>query len=149
MSCMASVAWSCHISSPCYTKHGQRYGAVLSGRITTVVMSRSGQLGLHCTVEPNCSDMSAHLTYASVKHDRALKTCELSCVSGAARHFFIPTVHSLLGAVGYVTASDLSSRGGRDQWHETRGSIRAHFDREARSRAEEHVTASELNSVRR
>jgi hypothetical protein len=149
MSCMVSVAWSCYVSSSCYTKHGQRCGAVLSGRITTVIMSRSGQLGLHCTVEPNCSNMSAHLVYVSVKYDRALETCEPSCVSGVARHFFILTVHSLLGAVGYVTASDLSSRGGRDQCHETRGSIRAHLDREARSRAEEHVTASELNSVRR
>jgi hypothetical protein len=41
MSCLASAVWSHHISSPCYTKHGQCCGAVLSGRITTVVMSRS------------------------------------------------------------------------------------------------------------
>jgi hypothetical protein len=75
-------------------------------------MSRSGQLNLCCTVEPNCSGISAHLTGASVTRDRALDTCEPNCVSGAARTFFIPVVHSPLGAVGYVTAPELSSRGG-------------------------------------
>jgi hypothetical protein len=30
------AAWSRPISSPCYTKHGQRCGVVLSGRIITV-----------------------------------------------------------------------------------------------------------------
>jgi hypothetical protein len=44
MLCTASAAWSRPISSPCYTKYGQRCSAVLSGRITTVAMSRSGQL---------------------------------------------------------------------------------------------------------
>jgi hypothetical protein len=112
MSCSASAAWSRHISSSCYTEHGQRCGAVLSGRITTVAMSRSGQLGLRCTVEPNCSGMSARLVGVSITRDRALDTCESSCVPGAARPFFIPVVHSPLGVVGYVTAPELSSRGG-------------------------------------
>jgi hypothetical protein len=67
-------------------------------------MSRSGQLGLCCTVELNCSDMSARLAGASVTRDRALDTCEPSYVPGAARPFFIPVVHSPLGAVGYVAA---------------------------------------------
>jgi hypothetical protein len=53
--CTTSAAWSRSVSSPCYTKHGQRCGVILSGRITTIAMSMSGQLGLHCTVEPNCS----------------------------------------------------------------------------------------------
>jgi hypothetical protein len=44
MSCMVSVAWSRHFSSPCYTEHGQRCGAVLFGYITTIAMSKSGQL---------------------------------------------------------------------------------------------------------
>jgi hypothetical protein len=87
-------------------------GAILSGRITTVAMSRSGQLGLRCTVELNCSGMSARLAGASVTRDRALDTCEPSCVAGAARPFFIPVVHSPLGAVGYVAAPELSSQGG-------------------------------------
>jgi hypothetical protein len=108
MSCTASAAWSRPVSSPCYTEHGQRCGAVLSGRITTVVMSRSGQLGLRCTFEPNCSGVSARL---AVTRDRALDTCEPSCVPGAARHFFIPVVHSPLGAVGYVAAPEFSQGG--------------------------------------
>jgi hypothetical protein len=103
MSCTASALWSHPVSSPYYTKHGQRCG---------VVMSKNGQLDLRCTVEPNCSDLSARLAGASVTRDRALDTCEPSYVPGAARPFFIPVVHSPLGAVGYVAAPKLSSRGG-------------------------------------
>jgi hypothetical protein len=112
MSCTASAAWSRPVSSPCYTEHGQRCGAVLSGRITTVAMSRSGQLGLHCIVKLNCSGMSARLAGASVTRDRALDTCESSCVPEAARSFFIPVVHSPLRAIEYVAAPVLSSQGG-------------------------------------
>jgi hypothetical protein len=114
MSCTASAALSRPVSSPCYTEHGQRCGAVLSGCITTVALSRSDQLGLRCTVEPNCSRLSVRLAGASVTRGRALDTCEPSCVPGAARPFFIPVVHSPLGAMGYVAASDPSSRGGED-----------------------------------
>jgi hypothetical protein len=110
MSCMASAAWSRPVSSPCYTEHG--CGAVLSSRITIVAMSRTGQLGLRCSIEPNCSSMSARLAGTLVARDRALNTCEPSCVPGAARPFFIPVVHSALGAVGYVAALEHSSRGG-------------------------------------
>jgi hypothetical protein len=113
MSCTASVALSHPVSSPYYTEHGQRCGIIMSGCITTVTMSRSGQLGLRCTAEPNCSGLSARLASASVTCDHALDTCELSCVPGAVRPFFIPVVHSLLGAVGYVVAPELSSRGGK------------------------------------
>jgi hypothetical protein len=112
MSCTASAAWSRPVSSPCYTEHGQHCGAVLSGRITTVAMSRCGQLELRCIVEPNCTDLSAHLAGTSVTHDYDLDTCEPSCVPGAARPFFIPMVHNLLGDVGYVATPELSSRGG-------------------------------------
>jgi hypothetical protein len=55
--CTASAAWSHPVSSLCCTEHGLHYGAVLSGRITTVAMSRSGQLGQHCTIEPHCSGL--------------------------------------------------------------------------------------------
>jgi hypothetical protein len=109
MSYTTSAAWSGHVSSPCYTEHGQRCGAVLSGHIITVAMSRSGQLGPRCSVEPNCSGLSARLAVASVTRDHALDTCEPSCVPGVARPFFIPVVHSPLGAVGYVATSELSS----------------------------------------
>jgi hypothetical protein len=113
MSCTASTTYSRHVSSPCYTEHGQCCGAVLSGRITTVAMSRSGQLSLRCSVEPNCSGLSARLADASVTRDRALDTCEPSSVPGAASPFFIPVVHSPLGAVGYVAAPEPTSAGRR------------------------------------
>jgi hypothetical protein len=99
-------------------------------------------------------------------------------VPGAARPFFIPVVHSPLGAMGYVAAPELrpgpcgsaeahlgrearsraekhvvalelSSRGGRAQSHGTCDSTGAHLGREVRSGAEEHVVAPELNSARR
>jgi hypothetical protein len=149
MSCTTSAGWSRPVSSPCYTEHGQRHGAILSGRITTVAMSSSGQLGRHCTVEPNCSGMSARLAGTSVTCERALETCEPSCVSRVATPFFIPVVHNPLGAVRYVAAPKHSPQGGRAQSHRTRGNARVHLSREARSRAEEHVAASELNSARR
>jgi hypothetical protein len=112
MSCTTSAVWSRPVSSPCYTEYGQHCGAILSGRITTVVMSKSGQLCLRCIVKPNCSDLSARLVGTSVTRDRALDTCEPSCVPETARPFFIPVVHSSLGVVGYVAAPKLSSRGG-------------------------------------
>jgi hypothetical protein len=112
-------------------------------------MTRSGQLGLRCIVEPNCSGLSARLASASVIRNCALDTCEPSCVPGAARHFFIPVVHSPLGAVGYVVAPELSSRGGRARSLGTRGRVGAHLGREARSGVEEHVAASKLNSASR
>jgi hypothetical protein len=149
MSCTTSVAWIRPISSPCCTEHGQRCGVVLSGRITTVAMFRSGQLGRHCIIEPNCSGMSARFIGASVTRERALKTCEPSYVPVAARHFFIPMVHGPLGAVEYVRAPKLSSQRGRARSHRTRHSVIAHLDKEARSRAKKYVTASELNSTRR
>jgi hypothetical protein len=181
MSCTTAVAWSRHVSSSCYTEHGQRSGAVLSDRITTVAMFRSNQLSLRCTVELNCGGLSARLVATSVTCDHALEICELSCVPGVARHLFIPMVHSPLGAVGYMAAPELSSRGGeagatrqhrsppqqgdevrsrehvvapelssrgcRARSHGTRCSAGAHLGRKARSRAEEHVTALELNSA--
>jgi hypothetical protein len=53
------------------------------------------------------------------------------------------------GAEEHVTASELSSRGGRARSHGTRGSAETHLGREVRSGAEERVVAQELNSVRR
>jgi hypothetical protein len=143
MSYTASSAWSRPVSSPCYTKHGQRCGAVLSGRIATVAMSRSGQLGLCYTVEPNCSDLSTRVAGASVTHDRALDTCEPSCVPGVTRPFFIPMVHNPLGTWG--TWQHRSSPLGEER-PGLRGSAGAHLDWEVRSGVEEHVTALELSS---
>jgi hypothetical protein len=42
MSCPASAAWSHLVLSLCCTELSPSYGVVLSGRITTVAMSRSG-----------------------------------------------------------------------------------------------------------
>jgi hypothetical protein len=77
-------------------------------------MFRSDQLGLRCTVEPNCSDMSARLAGASATRDRALDTCEPSYVSGAARPFFCgPHPTRSCGVCGSIGAL-LSGRQGRD-----------------------------------
>jgi hypothetical protein len=115
MSSTTSATWSHHISPPCYTEHGQRCGVILSSGITPVAMSRSGQLGLCCTVKPNCSGIFARLAGTSITRGRALDTCEPSCVPGAARPFFIPVVHNPLGAVGYMAAPELSSQGGEGE----------------------------------
>jgi hypothetical protein len=112
MSCLTLPVWSHLVLSLCCTEPGPTRGAILSGRITTVAMSRSGQLGLRCTVELNCSGLSTHLAGASVIRNHALDTCEPSYLIGAARPFFIPVVHNPLGAVGYVVAPELSSQGG-------------------------------------
>jgi hypothetical protein len=45
MSCTTSAAWSRPVLLLCYTEHGPSRGVVLSGHITTVAMSMSGQLG--------------------------------------------------------------------------------------------------------
>jgi hypothetical protein len=63
MSYTTSAMCSRLVLSLCCTEHGQRGGAVLSGCTTNVVMSMSGQLGLRCTIAPNCSDM--HVLQAS------------------------------------------------------------------------------------
>jgi hypothetical protein len=100
ISCTASAAWSHYVLSLCCTKPGPSRCAVLSGRITTVAMSKSGQLGLCCTVELNCSGIHARLTGASVTCNSALDTCEPSYVSRIAMPFLIPVVHSPLGGPG-------------------------------------------------
>jgi hypothetical protein len=149
MSCTASAAWSHPVLSLCCTEHGQRCGAVLSGHITTLVMFRSGQLGMHCTVEPNCSIISACLASASVTHDRALDTCELSYEPGVARPFFIPVVHSPLGAVEYVAAPKPTSAGRRGSELRNTWQRRSSPLREAEPRAMGHMTAPKSTSVGR
>jgi hypothetical protein len=111
MSCTTFTALSRPVSSPYYSEYGQCRGAVLSGRITIVAMSRSDQLGRCCTIELNGSDLSARLAVASVTHARALETCEPSCVPGVARPFFIPVIHSPLGVVGGMWQHQSSSLG--------------------------------------
>jgi hypothetical protein len=57
MSSMASTSWSHPVLSLFSTEHDPYRGAVLSGRITSVAMSRSGQLGRRYTIEPHCSGL--------------------------------------------------------------------------------------------
>jgi hypothetical protein len=66
MSYTASVAWSRSILSLRCTEHDPYRGTVLSGRISSVVMSRSCQLVRRCTVVA-CTSAGA-----SVTHERAL-----------------------------------------------------------------------------
>jgi hypothetical protein len=143
MSCMPSTAWSHPVLSLCCTEHGPYCGAILSGRITSVTMSRSGQLGQRHTV--------AAYTFVDtlVMHERALKTREPSCMPRAAKPLFIPVVHSPPGAVGHVVATELPSQEGKARSHGTCVSTRAHLIKEARFKAEGHVAVSELTSARR
>jgi hypothetical protein len=106
-------------------------------------MFRSGQLGLRCTVKPNCSSMFACLTGASVTCDCALDTSDPTCVPEAAMSFFIPVVHSLLGAVGTWQHRNSPLEEARSG---PRDSARAHLDKEVMSEFEEHVAAPELSS---
>jgi hypothetical protein len=49
MSCPVFAAWSYPVLSLYCTKHSPSSDAILSGHITAVAMSRSGQLGRRCT----------------------------------------------------------------------------------------------------
>jgi hypothetical protein len=57
MTCTTLVTWSHPILSLYCTEHDPYCGAVLSGHITSVVMSRSGQLGRCCTIKQHCSGL--------------------------------------------------------------------------------------------
>jgi hypothetical protein len=52
-----SAAWSRPVLSLYCTEHASYRGAVLSGRITSVAISRSDQLGRRCTIESHCSGL--------------------------------------------------------------------------------------------
>jgi hypothetical protein len=114
----------------------------MSDRITTVPMSRSGQLDLRCTVELNCSGMFTRLATALVTRDHTLDTCEPSCMPEAARPFFILVVNSPLGPWGTWQHRSFPLGEARPG---ARGSAEAHIG-SARSRTEEHVAAPKLSS---
>jgi hypothetical protein len=117
MSYPTSAVWSHLVLSLYCTEPGPSRDAVVLGRITTVAMSRSDQLDLRCTVEPNWNGLSARLLAASVTRNRALDTCEPSCVPGAARPFLrntwqhrsSPLGEAEPGAMGHVAASEPTS----------------------------------------
>jgi hypothetical protein len=70
-------------------------------------------------------------------------------VPRAAKLFFIPVVHSPLGAVEHVAVLELLSQEGRALSHGTRGSAGSHLSKEARSGAVGHVAVTEFTSARR
>jgi hypothetical protein len=74
---------------------------------------------------------------------------ESNCAPRAAKSFFIPVVHSPLGAVEHVATPELPSQEVRARSPGTRGNARAHLSKEARFEAAGHVTAPELTSARR
>jgi hypothetical protein len=88
-------------------------------------------------------------TDVSVMHERALEIREPSCVPMAAKPFFIPVVHSPLGAVRHVIALELPSQEDRALSRGIHGSARAYLSKETRFGAVRHVAAPELTSVRR
>jgi hypothetical protein len=100
-------------------------------------------LGLCCTVEPNCSSLSARLASASITRDRAFDTCEPSCVPGQLGLSLFLWSTACWGPWG--TWQHRSSPLGEAR-PGPRGNVEAHIDREARSEAEEHVAAPELSS---
>jgi hypothetical protein len=104
-----STAWSHPILSLCCTEYDRSHGAVLSGRITSIVMSRTGSV----------------VQEWSVMHERALETREPTCVPRTAKPFLIPVVHSPPGAVRHVAASELLSQEGRALRRRTHGSTRS------------------------
>jgi hypothetical protein len=53
--------------------------------------------------------MSSHLARGLVTCERAMEICEPYSTPRASRPFFIPVAHSLLRAVGHVTAPKLST----------------------------------------
>jgi hypothetical protein len=57
MSCTTLASWSHPALSLYCTEHDPSCGAILSGPITTVAMSMSGQLGQCCTIEPHYSGL--------------------------------------------------------------------------------------------
>jgi hypothetical protein len=95
-------------------------------------MFKSGQLGLRCTVELNCSSLSARLTGASVTRDCALDTCEPNCMPGAVRPFFILVVHNPLWQWSTWQHQSLPQQGGEVRSQGTRDNTGAQLSKEAR-----------------
>jgi hypothetical protein len=70
-------------------------------------------------------------------------------VPRAAKPFLIPVVHIPVRVMGHTAALEVSPRGGRSWSREARGSARALFGKEARSRATGHVASLEPTSAGR
>jgi hypothetical protein len=144
-SCPMSVAWSRLILSLCCTKYGSSRDVVLSGRITSIAMSKSGQLGRHCTVGTHCRCLHV----CRRLHERSLKIREPSCVPSAAKPFFIPVVHIPPGGRGTRgnIGAPLLGRQSPELWDKLQ-----HWSsplRKAEPGAAGHVIGPKLTSARR
>jgi hypothetical protein len=146
MSCMTSAALSHPILSLCCTEPGPSRGAVLSGRITTVDMSRSGQLGQRCTVEMHCSGLHVCRCLSNARVCLGKHVSLVACLGQLSLSLFLwSTARRWLRDTWQHRSSPLKKTRSR----ETRGSTRAHLVKEAMSKAEGHVAAPELTSTRR
>jgi hypothetical protein len=146
MSYAASAVWSHPILLHCCTKYGQRCGVALSGCITTVTISKSGQLGRRYIVAACLHVLRAMMAQVSdilVTCEHALETCEPTCIGRSAKPFFTLEVcgpHRVVGHVAVPEPSRVGRRcpvpwdiwqrwsppeqGGRIQSHGTRGNAR-------------------------
>jgi hypothetical protein len=67
MSCPVFTVWSHPILSLCCTEHGPPCGAILSGHIIVVAMSKSDQLGRRCTVEMHYIDLHVFTCFSNAR----------------------------------------------------------------------------------
>jgi hypothetical protein len=111
MSFTTSIVWSRPVLSHCCTEHGQRRGVAMSGHITTVAISKSGQLGRRCTIAA-CPHvlraMIAQVSGVSITYGHALETRESSRICRPAKPFFILKDCGPQRAAGHVAASEPS-----------------------------------------
>jgi hypothetical protein len=146
MSCGASVVWSHLVLSHCYTEHDHGRGIVLSGRITIVAISNSGQLSQWCTVAVCPHVLRAMMTQVSdvsVTCGHALETREPTRIGRLTKLFFILEVYGPQRAMEHVTAPEPSRAWRRVRCWRTRGSTGALPSREAGSGSTGHVIALE------
>jgi hypothetical protein len=146
ISCATSAVWSHPILSHYCTKHGQRRGVAMSGHITTVAISESGQLCRWCTIAacPHVlQTMMAQVSGISVTCGHTLETRESSRIGRPAKPFLILKVCGPQRAAGHVAASKPYRAGRRVRCRETHGSAGALPSREAGSRATGHMAAPE------
>jgi hypothetical protein len=79
----------------------------------------------------------------------ALETCVTNCTDRMVRLFFIFEARSPQGALGHVTAPELSQLGGEVRSYKACGSTGAHLSWEVRSGAIGHMAVPEPTSVER
>jgi hypothetical protein len=126
-----SGVWCTASHCSCHVANGQWHSTVLSGHIPcSRACERSAMRRRIVATCPHVLQaiMAPHVTClvgALVTRECTLRTCEPSCVPRVAKSFFVLVAHGPLRAMGHMSASESSPRGGRVQSHETRGSVRA------------------------